>query len=1102
MSLLSRVLLLWGLCAVPLAQAFNDNGDGTMTDPATNLVWDRCVLGSRTTAATSCADNTNATYNWTNALAQVNTRNTANHLGFSDWRLPNRNELESLVKIDALNPAIDTTAFPSTPTNPTWTSTTDAATRSFAWNVNFNNGGVVPVGKNTNTHFVRLVRSGQTLASFDSLAPVNGACGSGHATTPLVTTAPSVGVLCTAGSASVVTSGVSAFTWSCAGRNGGTTASCSASRGYTVSPSAGANGSISPDTAQVVAYNATPAFTATPTMGYAVNSWVGSCGGAASGAGNVTYTTAGVATDCTVSVSFVGNDSTPDVFAFTAANGVALSTLQTSNTITVAGLTTGAAISITGGEYQINSGSFTTATGTVNNGDTVTVRHTSSGAHSTAATTTLTIGGVSADFVSTTLVPPPVNGACGSAHATTPLLTSAPSTNLCTAGTATSVATGASAFTWSCTGTNSGTTANCSASRGYTVTASAGAGAGNGSISPSTPQVVAHNATPAFTLTPNTGYAASATGCGGSLSGNTYTTAAVTADCAVSASFTGNDSTPDAFSFTAQTGVALSTVQTSNSITVAGINTAANISIAGGEYSINSGAPTSTAGTVNNGDTIAVRHTSSGAHSTAATTTLTIGGVSAQFVSTTMAAPPVNGSCGSAHSPSLVTSAPSTNLCAAGTASSVTPGASAFTWSCTGANSGTTAPCSASRGYTVTASAGANGSISPSMPQVVAHNATPAFTATPAANYAVNAWAGTCGGTASGTGNVSYTTAAVTTDCTVSVSFSGTDATPDAFSFTAANGVALSTLQTSNTITVAGINTGAAISITGGEFQIGSGGFVSTAGTVNNGNTVTVRHTSSGAHSTATTTTLTIGGVSADFVSTTVAATVVNGACGSSANVATAFLPTANLCSAGTASTATPGRSSWAWSCSGTGPSATSATCSAPYPPVNGGGGTVGAIQTPSTNNWQIDQAASGFVPAPAPAPAGVTFPDGATKVVLITGAAGTSSTVTLRFSSIPAGAQLYKYGKENGIGDTNKWFAYPATIDVAVGTVTYTLTDGQKGDNDWTVNSVIDDPVALAAPAVANGVTSVPTLSEWAMMALAALLALTTFVTMRRRMG
>jgi hypothetical protein len=100
------------------------------------------------------------------------------------------------------------------------------------------------------------------------------------------------------------------------------------------------------------------------------------------------------------------------------------------------------------------------------------------------------------------------------------------------------------------------------------------------------------------------------------------------------------DTTPDAYTFTAQTGAARSTVTPSNAITVAGINSAAAISITGGEYEINaSGTWASGAGTVNNGDTVKVRLTSSASYSTAATATLTIGGVDGTFSVTTEAAP-------------------------------------------------------------------------------------------------------------------------------------------------------------------------------------------------------------------------------------------------------------------------------------------------------------------------------------------------------------------------------------------------------------------------------------------------------------------------------
>ena len=55
----------------------------------------------------------------------------------------------------------------------------------------------------------------------------------------------------------------------------------------------------------------------------------------------------------------------------------------------------------------------------------------------------------------------PVNGACGSSNGAT--LASAPTTNLCTVGTASAVS-GTGPWSWSCAGSNGGTTATCSAS--------------------------------------------------------------------------------------------------------------------------------------------------------------------------------------------------------------------------------------------------------------------------------------------------------------------------------------------------------------------------------------------------------------------------------------------------------------------------------------------------------------------------------------------------------------------------------------------------------------------------------------------------------------
>ncbi|MBK9654799.1 MAG: DUF1566 domain-containing protein [Rhodanobacteraceae bacterium] len=100
-----------------------------------------------------------------------------------------------------------------------------------------------------------------------------------------------------------------------------------------------------------------------------------------------------------------------------------------------------------------------------------------------------------------------------------------------------------------------------------------------------------------------------------------------------------DDYTPNAFSFTAQTGVPQTSVRTSNAISVAGIDTVTGIGISGAtgsQYRINGGGWTGLPGTVVNGDSIEVRHTSAATGTTATTTTLGIGGVSADFTSTTV----------------------------------------------------------------------------------------------------------------------------------------------------------------------------------------------------------------------------------------------------------------------------------------------------------------------------------------------------------------------------------------------------------------------------------------------------------------------------------
>ena len=76
--------------------AFVVNGDGTVTDTSTMLIWQQQTAGSMT---------------WEAAISYCEGLSLGGH---DDWRLPNTNELQSLVDYTRYYPAIDTAAFPDT----------------------------------------------------------------------------------------------------------------------------------------------------------------------------------------------------------------------------------------------------------------------------------------------------------------------------------------------------------------------------------------------------------------------------------------------------------------------------------------------------------------------------------------------------------------------------------------------------------------------------------------------------------------------------------------------------------------------------------------------------------------------------------------------------------------------------------------------------------------------------------------------------------------------------------------------------------------------------------------------------------------------------
>ncbi|MBK9442155.1 MAG: DUF1566 domain-containing protein [Comamonadaceae bacterium] len=184
------------------AAPFTVNGNGTVTDATTRLVWDQCAYGL---TGAACDAGIVFQGDWPMALAKAVEANAASYKGFTDWRVPNKNELESIVKRDPYTsgqPTIDTSAFPGTPLAYQgdrwfWTSTSLARFPIYAWKVDFSDGGPSYREKDY-YYYVRLVRSGQSLAPFDLL-------GSPPDTTlPETTAAPAI-----SGSPTARTAGIS-----------------------------------------------------------------------------------------------------------------------------------------------------------------------------------------------------------------------------------------------------------------------------------------------------------------------------------------------------------------------------------------------------------------------------------------------------------------------------------------------------------------------------------------------------------------------------------------------------------------------------------------------------------------------------------------------------------------------------------------------------------------------------------------------------------------------------------------------------------------------------------------------------------------------------
>jgi hypothetical protein len=283
-----------------------------------------------------------------------------------------------------------------------------------------------------------------------------------------------------------------------------------------VTPIAGPNGSLLPSTPQIVPFGSAIAFTVTPSANYHIDSVTG-CGGSLSG--NV-FTTGLLTANCSVNASFAID--THVVVASAGANGAIAPLQQTVDHGSVAVLTVTPdanyhVASVTGCGGVLSGTTYTTAPVTAD-----------CAVNATFAIDTHT---VSATAGANGSIAPPTQEVD---HGATATLTVTPAANYHI-----DTVTGCGGTLAGNTYTTAPVTADCTVTASFaidthTVTAIAGA---NGSITPAT-QDVDHGEPATLTLTPDANHHIdSVTGCGGTLAGNIYTTAPVTADCSVIASF-------------------------------------------------------------------------------------------------------------------------------------------------------------------------------------------------------------------------------------------------------------------------------------------------------------------------------------------------------------------------------------------------------------------------------------------------------------------------------------------------------------------------------------------------------------------------------------
>ncbi len=114
------------------------SGEQIVFDSVTNLIWQKSYVSGET---------------WQMALAYCE---SLTYSGETDWRLPNKKELMSLVNYESYHPA---SSFPDMPSEYFWSSSSNSSITILAWRIGFGDGTVGYYDKGNSLN-ARCVRSG------------------------------------------------------------------------------------------------------------------------------------------------------------------------------------------------------------------------------------------------------------------------------------------------------------------------------------------------------------------------------------------------------------------------------------------------------------------------------------------------------------------------------------------------------------------------------------------------------------------------------------------------------------------------------------------------------------------------------------------------------------------------------------------------------------------------------------------------------------------------------------------------------------------------------------------------------------------------------